>query len=256
MMATFYILAAMRRGSSSLGVKPNRLQAFTTPDGAQETLKAIVRFAQQAGYKIPAMDEAKGQLVLEEPASIGSITSFGFFFPVFVSRQSDGVTLVEVGIKSKLFQVGSLVSRSHEKCVTGMKAALLAQTVDRLSSQRPATVTPGESPAMQNARESPPLSPPVQATRIPPTTPIQVPEGSPSTSEPTAASEWHVAVGGKSVGPFSPMGLAAMARSGEIAPSTSVWKRGMAEWVRLSDVSDLASALEPPPLPPRAERRS
>lgn len=118
------IIASMRKGSSSLGSKPSRLQSFSTTGNPEETLKAIVRFAQQSGYKVAAFEEAKGQLVLEESASA---TSWGFFLPIFVSRQSDGSVLVEVGIKSKLVQVGPIVSRSHEKCVNGIKAALFAQ---------------------------------------------------------------------------------------------------------------------------------
>lgn len=119
------IIAAMRRGSSATGSKPSRLQSFTATGSPQETLKAIIRFAQQAGYQISAIDEAKGQLVLEESASL---TSWGFFFPVFVSPKSDNSTLVEVGIKSKLVQVGPIVSRSHEKCVNGIKASLFAKS--------------------------------------------------------------------------------------------------------------------------------
>ena len=259
MAAIFMVIAAMRRGSSALGSRPRRIQAFTTTSSPQETLKAIIRFAQQAGYKIPAMDEAKGQLVLEEPASV---TSFGFFFPVFVSQQSDGSTLVEVGIKSKVFQIGPIasriVSRSHERCVTSMKAAFLAQTVERPSPEPSATVSSSrvERPATRNAEESPSFSAGVQATKNPSPMRMQAPEGCPSTSVPSGAPEWHVAAGGKSKGQFSPMELTAMARSGEITPSTMVWKQGMAGWVRLSEAPELASALEPPPLPPSAKRHS
>lgn len=118
------LIASMRKSYSALESKPSRLQSFSTPSNPEDTLKAIVHFAQQSGYKVSAFEEAKGQLVLEESASV---TSWGFFLPVFVSRQSDGSTLVEVGIKSKLVQVGPTVSRSHEKCVNGIKAALFAQ---------------------------------------------------------------------------------------------------------------------------------
>jgi hypothetical protein len=119
------IIAAMRRGSSVLGSKSRRLQSVSIAGSPQETLKAIIRFAQQAGYKIAAMDEAKGQLVLEEAASA---TSWGFFFPVSVTRGSDGSTLIEVGIKSKLFQIGPIMSRSHDRCINGIKAALFAKS--------------------------------------------------------------------------------------------------------------------------------
>lgn len=116
-------IAATRRGSSVIGTKPRRLQTFTVQADPQQALEEVIHFAQQAGYKISAKDEAKGQLVLEESASA---MSWGFFFPIFITRQPDDVTLVEVGIKSKLLQVGPIVTRSHEKCVNGIKATLLA----------------------------------------------------------------------------------------------------------------------------------
>lgn len=117
-----YTISAIRPGYSAIRSKPSRLQSFTTEVNPKETMKAIVRFAQQTGYKISFIDETKGQLVLEKSASA---VSWGFFFPVFVSQQSDNTTLVEIGIESKFFQYGPLVSRSHEKCVNGIKAALL-----------------------------------------------------------------------------------------------------------------------------------
>ena len=118
------IIAAMRRGSFMTDSKPRRLQSFTTECNQKETMKAIIRFAQQSDYKISGIDEVKGQLVLEESASY---TSWGFFFPILVSWQPNNTTLVEIGIKSKLFQVGPIVSRRHEYCVNGIKAAIFAQ---------------------------------------------------------------------------------------------------------------------------------
>jgi len=118
-----YGIAIMRKGSSVLGSRPGRMQSFSIAGSPQEVMKSIIGFAQQSGYKISAIEETVGQLVLDES---GSLTSWGFFIPVFVSRNSDDSTLVEVGIKSKLFQYGPLVTRSHEKCVSGMKAAIYA----------------------------------------------------------------------------------------------------------------------------------
>ena len=115
------IIGAMRKASAVLGSKPRKHQTFTSMHNTQETLKAIVRFAQQAGYKIPAIDESKGQLVLEESPTL---TTWGFFFPISVSRQIDNTALIEVGIKSKAIQVGPIVSRRLENCVNGIKAML------------------------------------------------------------------------------------------------------------------------------------
>ena len=116
------IIASMRRGSSVIGTRGDSTQSFITEVGPQDVLRKIIRFAQKAKYKVSAVDEAAGQLVLEESASA---FSWGFFFPISIVRQPNGSSLVEIGIKSKLVQVGPIVSRSHEKCIKGIKAALL-----------------------------------------------------------------------------------------------------------------------------------
>jgi hypothetical protein len=121
----FLFIAATKKGASSLGVRTKRMLSVPAKCPPESALKSVIRFAQQSGYKVVALDEAKGHLVLEESISL---FTWGFFFPVFVSVQQDGSTLIEVGIKSKLFQYGPIVSRTHEKCVTGLKAALFEQT--------------------------------------------------------------------------------------------------------------------------------
>lgn len=114
-------VAATKKGISSLGVRTKRMLSVAAKGSQESVLKSVIRFAQQSGYKVVALDEKRGQLVLEEPASL---FSWGFFFPVFVSAQQDGSSLIEVGIKSKFSQCGPVVSRSHERFVTGLKAAL------------------------------------------------------------------------------------------------------------------------------------
>jgi hypothetical protein len=119
-------IAATRKASALLGVRTRRMLAVSTSASPEEALKTIIRFAQQSGYKVAAIQETTGQLVLEESISL---MTWGFHFPVQVSQQADGITLVEVGIRSKLFQVGPIVSRTHEKCVAGIRAALFARAV-------------------------------------------------------------------------------------------------------------------------------
>ncbi|MFA5366761.1 MAG: hypothetical protein WC333_02675 [Dehalococcoidia bacterium] len=118
------IIASKKRGSVYLGAKSGQRQSFSTAGSPKETLKAICLFAKETGYKIAAIDEPKGQVVFEESASL---LSWGFFFPVSVTQQSNGSTLVEVGIESKLVQVGPIVSRNHKRCVKGIKSALSIQ---------------------------------------------------------------------------------------------------------------------------------
>jgi hypothetical protein len=119
-------IATTRKAGALLGVRTRRMLSVPTPASPDESLKAIIRFAQQSGYKVAAIQETEGLLVLDESISL---MTWGFYFPVRVSQQADGLTLVEVGIRSKLFQVGPIVSRTHEKCVAGIRAALFARAI-------------------------------------------------------------------------------------------------------------------------------
>jgi len=120
------IIAASRKGSSTLETKPKQLQSITTTINPRETLKIIVRFAQQSKYQISNIDEAKCQIVLEESPSFAG-SHWGFFYPIFVSLRADNTTLIEIGIKSKFRQADFIILRHHERCVNGLKAALFAQ---------------------------------------------------------------------------------------------------------------------------------
>ena len=119
------IIAAMRKGSSAVKTKPSRLMSFTTARAPHDVMTIVIRFAQQSGYKIDEIAESDGRILLSDSATA---TSWGFFYPVYVSKQNDGNSLVEVGIKSQLIQVGPIVSRNHERCFNGIKAAIFANT--------------------------------------------------------------------------------------------------------------------------------
>jgi len=81
--------------------------------------------------------------------------------------------------------------------------------------------------------------------------------GNPWDEEPTRAASaveaalWFVSSGGKQVGPFASEELRLKLRSGEIQPKNFVWKKGMGDWKRLSELPELAGLLErsAPPVP-------
>lgn len=68
-----------------------------------------------------------------------------------------------------------------------------------------------------------------------------------------AAAAYHVAIGGQQAGPYDMATLQQYVQSGQITRETLVWKSGMAQWVKASDVPDLAGLFgtTPPPLPPK-----
>jgi membrane protease subunit (stomatin/prohibitin family) len=70
---------------------------------------------------------------------------------------------------------------------------------------------------------------------------------------PTAAA-FHVAINGQQAGPFDMGTLQGQAGSGALKRDSLVWKAGMAQWVKASEVPELAAlfASVPPPVPPTA----
>jgi hypothetical protein len=119
-----FILTLTRKGSWALKVKPQRMESFSSIVSPDEALQSIVRFAYSSGYKVSNLDELAHRVVLEESISL---FSWGFFFPVFISRQADGSTAISVGIRCKFWHYGFVITRRHRKCVKGIKTALANQ---------------------------------------------------------------------------------------------------------------------------------
>jgi membrane protease subunit (stomatin/prohibitin family) len=67
-----------------------------------------------------------------------------------------------------------------------------------------------------------------------------------------AQATFHVAVNGAQAGPFDMSTLQGQAGSGALKRDSLVWKAGMAQWAKASDVPELAALFAgvPPPLPP------
>lgn len=65
-------------------------------------------------------------------------------------------------------------------------------------------------------------------------------------------STWHVAVNGKTTGPFSFDQIQNGLSSGEFTPESLVWKDGFAEWLPISQVTELTSPSSAPPPPTAA----
>lgn len=53
------------------------------------------------------------------------------------------------------------------------------------------------------------------------------------------AEQWYVTMQGQQVGPVSPQQIREMAASGQLQPTDTVWKEGMAQWVPASSLKGL-----------------
>ena len=70
---------------------------------------------------------------------------------------------------------------------------------------------------------------------------------------PPPQSAFHISVNGQQAGPFNMQQLQQLVMSGQLTPSTFVWKTGMAEWTeanKLIELQQLFNAAPPPPPPP------
>jgi membrane protease subunit (stomatin/prohibitin family) len=67
-----------------------------------------------------------------------------------------------------------------------------------------------------------------------------------------APAEWYAAQDGKQAGPFAKPDLQEAARAGRLTRDTLVWRRGMPQWTKAGEVSELRDLVDsvPPPLPP------
>lgn len=74
--------------------------------------------------------------------------------------------------------------------------------------------------------------------------------GTGMTPPPVPTCVYHVAVNGQATGPFDMNTLKQMIASGQIIADTLVWKNGMGDWKKVSEVDELKSLfVTPPPIP-------
>ncbi len=120
LIAVAYVIAFTRKGHAGMAM-PARKRLFSHRASPAEVLAAIQGIARP--FKVEAIDDHS--VVLSSPVSFGS---WGFFYPVLVTQNASGGSDILVGCTSKVFQVGPLVTRSHDRCVTEIHRALNGAT--------------------------------------------------------------------------------------------------------------------------------
>ena len=87
----------------------------------------------------------------------------------------------------------------------------------------------------------------VGRANVPPTA---MPVGSAPPPPPPMGAQWHVAVNGQTLGPFSAQQLADGVSRQEINGATLVWTNGQANWAPAAQVPGLSGLFSAPPPPP------
>lgn len=101
--------------------KTQQTISFEVKSGIEECFQKIQNYANTSKYTIESIDENSFSIMLGENITL---TTNGFFFLIYLTFLDDSNTKVEVGIKSKTFQTGSLVNKSHQKFVDELKLHL------------------------------------------------------------------------------------------------------------------------------------
>ena len=120
-IAVFLIIAGMRGAPRK---KLRHLTSFTTTMNIKEAMKAVIDFALQGGYRIDDFEETEGRIILSDSVST---TSWGFFYPIYLSKNDNGSILIEVGIRGKAPIAGTIALRHKERCFNGLKAFIFAR---------------------------------------------------------------------------------------------------------------------------------
>jgi hypothetical protein len=115
LLAVAYVVAFTRKGSVKMAMTSNRREVRSPADPATvaERIKAL-----GAPYTV---DDSDGHVILL--SSPVTFFSWGFFYPVVIQPEGSGSKII-VGVTSKVFQLGPIVTRAHAQCVEAIERAL------------------------------------------------------------------------------------------------------------------------------------
>ncbi len=138
-VVAIYVFALTRKATDAVKTKPRNIRSFSTPIPYGDAINRLLGFAPTQSYKVEDVAPDGSRVILGT-----SITffSYGFFYPIYFSVEPGGSTIVEVGIVSRAFQWGPVVSFNHDKVFNMVRQAVLpyvptAQPPSPYSSQPP-----------------------------------------------------------------------------------------------------------------------
>ncbi len=119
-----YLITASKKGDTNDELNESNLLSIKADASPTEVLKIVLRFANQSGFKIDSIDEEKFKVVLNEESTF---TKTGFIYYVYL-RQDNGITIIDLDVKSK-YGMGILQKKSSmERFYNGLKATIFANT--------------------------------------------------------------------------------------------------------------------------------
>jgi hypothetical protein len=129
-LAVFLVIAFTRSAtvdSAPLTSKTITIESVLPPAEVFQRIQGGVgKFAHEAS------DPARGIVVLTTKPSFAT---WGFFYPVHIVESANGSTLT-VGIRSRVFQIGPLVTAAHRQCEKAIEQQLVGSASRHIPSAR------------------------------------------------------------------------------------------------------------------------
>lgn len=110
------LVAFLRRGSVSGTAMGFRRRELFSPAAPPEVFARLVQMV--GHHRVDDADASSNMLVLSSPPTMGT---WGFLYPVIIHPAAGGGSRIEIGCRSKVIQLGPLVTRAHKQCVEAVK---------------------------------------------------------------------------------------------------------------------------------------
>lgn len=117
-----YVVAFTRKGRVASDTIASRRKEFFVPADIESAFRCIS--AMRGKFTADDRDPVRKIVVLSSPVSF---MTWGFIFPVYLHAAGTG-TRIELGCKSKFFQLGPLVTKAHDECEAAIQSALSVPT--------------------------------------------------------------------------------------------------------------------------------
>lgn len=114
----FLLIAYTRSGRVDKFPMTKREILFTSQLEPQMLISQITKGVGE--FKVEDADAENGLVLLTTKPTFGT---WGFFYPVEISAQPGGGSIVRIGIKSRVIQIGPLVTKWHKKCAAAVEHA-------------------------------------------------------------------------------------------------------------------------------------
>lgn len=118
----FFWFVMKRKATDVAGKKPRKLKSFAVNRDKEKVLKTLISQIESKGYSLEDSSEHAADLLISDEMEA---TSWGFYYSIYLTPTDKHVTLIEVGIKSKVFQIGPVVTKHHLKCIEKLQSILI-----------------------------------------------------------------------------------------------------------------------------------